>query len=166
MPTKTSRERIDAAIGLWEARHGKRMTYTELARRAGITLISLNRLMSGDIVTPDLRKLDAIAKVLECTADSFFQTYKTTTNVGRLATEVDYKNITLELEKDAHRRFVARYKGWIIWRQHPDKADVVLLKPGASSDNPKPDDIQILRGVDAEEWRRQNPKDEGIAKKR
>jgi len=58
---------IDTPLLEWQAKHGERMTYTELAKRAGITLASLNRLKAGDTIQADLRKINEICKVLECT---------------------------------------------------------------------------------------------------
>ena len=57
---------LDRAIFEWQAKHGERMTYAELARRADITLPTLHRLKSGDLIHPDMRKINAICKVLEC----------------------------------------------------------------------------------------------------
>ncbi len=57
MPTEIN---LEPAFVRWQARHGKRMTYEELARQAGITTASLYRLTSGKVITPDLRKINAI----------------------------------------------------------------------------------------------------------
>jgi DNA-binding Xre family transcriptional regulator len=42
------------------------MTYEELAQHAGITIAALYRIKSGKMLTPDLRKINALCKVLEC----------------------------------------------------------------------------------------------------
>lgn len=63
---------VDRAIFAWQVRHNKKMTYSELARRAGISIHALNRLRSGDTIAPDLRKVNAICKVLECEPGDLF----------------------------------------------------------------------------------------------
>ena len=57
---------LDQAIFDWQARHGQRMTYAELAKQAGISIAALYRIKSGSMVRPDLRKINKICKVLEC----------------------------------------------------------------------------------------------------
>ena len=57
---------LDQAIFDWQARHGERITYAELAKRAGISIAALYRIKSGSMVRPDLRKINKICKVLEC----------------------------------------------------------------------------------------------------
>ena len=65
---------IDPALLRWQAKYGQRMTYAQLAERAGITLASLNRLKSGETLQADLRKINALCKVLECEpADLLFR---------------------------------------------------------------------------------------------
>ena len=58
--------RLDDALFKWQARHGKRMTYAELARRTGISIPTLYRMKSGELSHPDLRKINEICKALEC----------------------------------------------------------------------------------------------------
>jgi len=60
---------LDRVIGIWQAKHGERMTYTRLAEEAGITLASLNRLKNGGLIFVDTRKVSAICDVLECELD-------------------------------------------------------------------------------------------------
>jgi DNA-binding Xre family transcriptional regulator len=57
---------IEPALLRWQARHNERMTYEELAQHAGITIAALYRIKSGKMLTPDLRKINALCKVLEC----------------------------------------------------------------------------------------------------
>ena len=57
---------LDRAIFEWQVRHSQRMTYAELARQTGISLPTLYRMKSGEMNHPDLRKINAICKVLEC----------------------------------------------------------------------------------------------------
>jgi putative transcriptional regulator len=65
---------IEPALLKWQAKNGRRMTYAELAEAAGMSLASLNRLKSGQTLQADLRKLNAICKVLECEpADILFR---------------------------------------------------------------------------------------------
>ncbi|GEM_PF-642863 len=63
---------IESALLQWQARHNQRMTYEELAERAGITIAALYRIKSGKTITPDLRKINAICKVLECEPGDLF----------------------------------------------------------------------------------------------
>lgn len=57
---------LEPAIFKWQVRHNEKMTYTELAKRAGITLATLNRIKNGTNTSLDLKKINAICKVLEC----------------------------------------------------------------------------------------------------
>jgi putative transcriptional regulator len=57
---------LDPAIFRWQARHGEKMTYAELAKRAGISEPTIYRLTSGQPTKLDLAKLNRICKVLEC----------------------------------------------------------------------------------------------------
>jgi putative transcriptional regulator len=57
---------LEQAIFEWQAKHGERMTYAELAKRAHISLATIYRLKSGDATKLDLKKLNRICKVLEC----------------------------------------------------------------------------------------------------
>ncbi len=57
---------IDHALWKWQVKHGRRMTYADLAKRAGISLPTLYRLKSGEVLQPDLRKVNKLCKVLEC----------------------------------------------------------------------------------------------------
>jgi len=63
MPTYIN---IDKALFQWQARHGKRLTNEELAEQAGISIAALYRMKSGDMLQPDLRKINELCKVLEC----------------------------------------------------------------------------------------------------
>ncbi len=57
---------LTPAILRWQARHGEKITYAELAKRAGITEPTIYRLTSGQPTKLDLGKLNRICKVLEC----------------------------------------------------------------------------------------------------
>lgn len=63
MPTYIN---IDPALFRWQAKHGQRMTNEELAERAGISIAALYRMKSGEMLQPDLRKINELCKVLEC----------------------------------------------------------------------------------------------------
>lgn len=63
MPTRID---IEPALLKWQAKHSKRMTYEELAKQAGISIAALYRIKSGEMITPDLRKINQLCKVLEC----------------------------------------------------------------------------------------------------
>jgi DNA-binding Xre family transcriptional regulator len=63
MPIKFN---LDPAIFRWQARHGEKLTYAELAKRAGISEPTIYRLTSGQPTKLDLEKLNRICKVLEC----------------------------------------------------------------------------------------------------
>ena len=57
---------LTSAILRWQARHGEKLTYAELAKRAKITEPTIYRLTSGQPTKLDLGKLNRICKVLEC----------------------------------------------------------------------------------------------------
>jgi putative transcriptional regulator len=57
---------IEPALLKWQARHNERMTYEELAERAEISIAALYRIKSGRMIAPDLRKINALCKILEC----------------------------------------------------------------------------------------------------
>ncbi|MEL6307321.1 MAG: helix-turn-helix domain-containing protein [Chloroflexota bacterium] len=63
MPTYIN---IDKALFNWQARHNQRMTNEDLAEQAGISIAALYRMKSGEMLQPDLRKINALCKVLEC----------------------------------------------------------------------------------------------------
>ncbi len=64
---------LDRAIYRWQSTHNERLTYTTLARRTGIPLATLNRMKSGNLIYPDLRKIDVLCDVLECEPGDLFQ---------------------------------------------------------------------------------------------
>ena len=63
MPIKFN---VDSALFRWQAKHNEKMTYAELAKRAGISEPTIYRLTSGQPTKIDLAKLNRICKVLEC----------------------------------------------------------------------------------------------------
>jgi putative transcriptional regulator len=156
---------LDQAIFKWQLQHGQRMTFEELAKRAGITRQSLNRLKNGDTIAPDLDKINAICKVLECKPGDILirqDTHNVSDNrvleaVESIEMEQMLQKHKLELQQKMERAYVKHYKGWIVKIAYSDKPDIILLRPGASSQNPSSDDIVHLEGHLAEEWHRQNP---------
>lgn len=63
MPTYIN---IEQVLFNWQAKHSRKMTNEELAEKAGISIAALYRMKSGDMLQPDLRKINEICKVLEC----------------------------------------------------------------------------------------------------
>ncbi len=57
---------LDPAIFRWQVRHGEKLTYAELAKRASISEPTIYRLTSGQPTKLDLSKLNRLCKVLEC----------------------------------------------------------------------------------------------------
>lgn len=57
---------LDNMVLKWQSKHNMRLTYKELAKRAGIPLPTLNRIKSNDIRKADLEKINRLCKVLEC----------------------------------------------------------------------------------------------------
>lgn len=63
MPTYIN---IEQVLFAWQAKHSRKMTNEELAEKAGISIAALYRMKSGDMLQPDLRKINELCKVLEC----------------------------------------------------------------------------------------------------
>ena len=57
---------FDPAIFRWQAKYGEKLTYADLAKRAGISEPTIYRLSSAQPTKLDLQKLNRICKVLEC----------------------------------------------------------------------------------------------------
>lgn len=57
---------IDRALLRWQGNHGRRMSYSELASLAGLSLPTLNRYKAGEVNKADLEKINRLCKVLEC----------------------------------------------------------------------------------------------------
>ncbi len=156
---------LDHAIIKWQVRHMQRMSYSELARRAGITIQTLNRLRSGETIAPDLRKINEICKVLECEPGEIIvrdetrdvEKSKSSKEVYSKLDEFASAAIEEKIKQAAIKKYVATYKNWIVKEEYPDKVDILIIRSGASLTNPEPDDVQYLSGDYAEEWRRQNP---------
>ncbi|NLE50588.1 MAG: helix-turn-helix transcriptional regulator [Chloroflexi bacterium] len=57
---------VDKALFNWMAKNEQRMTYTELAKKAQVSISSLHRLRTTPVVRPDLNTLEKLANALEC----------------------------------------------------------------------------------------------------
>ncbi len=57
---------IEPALLRWQAKYNRRLTYDELAEMAEISIAALYRIKSGEMIAPDLRKINQLCKVLEC----------------------------------------------------------------------------------------------------
>lgn len=166
MPTFVSKEKLDEAIREWEYRHKQRMSYAQLAREAGIHIATFNRLKDNKVIHVALDHLHAIGKVLQCEPSQLIQTNWTTNSIitsqtskkmSQIEEQQSYEALTKELEENARREYVSKFKDWIVKEHSNDNLDVLLLRPGASLTNPHPDDVQHLIGEYAQEWKKQNP---------
>ncbi len=86
MPTYVN---LEPALFKWQAKHQERMTYETLAKKAGISIAALYRIKSGNMITPDLRKINALCKVLECEPGDLImrETTKPSNQVTKLEAE-------------------------------------------------------------------------------
>ncbi len=105
---------FDPAIFRWQARHGEKMTYAELAKRAEISEPTIYRLTSGQPTKLDLSKLNRICKVLEC-------------GPGDLLERVDTAHLSLE---DSDFRLQQRAEDIALLQKHMSP-DAELHKPHA-----------------------------------
>ena len=95
---------IEPALLRWQARHNQRMTYDELAKRAGISIAALYRLKSGDVIAPDLRKINEICKVLECEPGDLIFREETAQFDEADQLEVERQQILKEIEQKTRKR--------------------------------------------------------------
>jgi putative transcriptional regulator len=89
MPIKLN---FDPAIFKWQAKHGAKMTYAELAKRARISEPTIYRLSSGQPTKIDLNKLNRICKVLECDPGELLD------RVPTQLSEVGLEGVKLEMQ--------------------------------------------------------------------
>lgn len=101
MPTYIN---IDKALFEWQARHGKRLTNEELAEQAGISIAALYRMKSGDMLQPDLRKINELCKVLECEPGDIIVREATRPIDESTRLEVERLEILRELEENFKRK--------------------------------------------------------------
>lgn len=96
MPIKIE---LESAVLQWQAKHNRRLTYEELAERAGISIAALYRIKSGSMITPDLRKLNALCKALECEPGDLLVRTVTGSPGEEPIFEAKYREIKQEIEK-------------------------------------------------------------------
>lgn len=97
---------IEPAILRWQAKHNTRLTNEELAERAGISIAALYRIKSGDMIAPDLRKINKICKVLECEPGEIIVREPTSQLDEALALEVE----RLEVLKEVEDKYLKQHK--------------------------------------------------------
>jgi DNA-binding Xre family transcriptional regulator len=90
---------IEKALFEWQAKYGQRMTNEELAERAGLSIAALYRMKSGDMLQPDLRKINEICKVLECEPGDIIVREATRPIDEAMRLEVERLEILRELEE-------------------------------------------------------------------
>lgn len=105
MPTYVN---LEPALFRWQANHQERMTYETLAQRAGISIAALYRIKSGNMITPDLRKINALCKVLECEPGDLIvrDVTKPTNEVTKL--EVERAEVLNELQRTNSKKQQAK----------------------------------------------------------
>lgn len=101
MPTYIN---IEPALLRWQAKHGQRLTNEELADRAGISIAALYRLKSGEMIAPDLRKINEICKVLECQPGEIIVREPTGPVDEVTSLEVERIQILKEIEEQIRRK--------------------------------------------------------------
>lgn len=95
---------LEPAVLKWQAKHNRRLTYEELAELAGISIAALYRIKSGDMITPDLRKINALCKVLECEPGDILIRKETGAANELTALEVERHEIMRDLEKKRNKK--------------------------------------------------------------
>lgn len=95
---------IEPAILRWQAKHNTRLTNEELAERAGISIAALYRIKSGEMIAPDLRKINEICKVLECEPGEIIVREPTSKLDEASALEVERLEILKELGEKIGRK--------------------------------------------------------------
>jgi putative transcriptional regulator len=100
MPTYIN---IEQVLLTWQAKHGRRITNEELAEKAGISIAALYRMKSGEMLQPDLRKINELCKVLECEPGDIIVREETSPVNEVTALEVERMEILRELDKKLKR---------------------------------------------------------------
>jgi DNA-binding Xre family transcriptional regulator len=101
MPIKID---FDRAILKWQAKHGRRITHEELATEAGMSIASYYRLKKGDSITPDLNKINALCKVLECELEDIMYREKTRETDEVMKLEVERAEVLNKIDKEVKRK--------------------------------------------------------------
>lgn len=94
---------LEPALLKWQAKHKKRMTYEELAQLAGISIASLYRIKSGNMITPDLRKINKLCKVLECEPGELFVRRQTESSDELTRLEVERREVLKEIKSKTEK---------------------------------------------------------------
>ena len=94
---------IDKALFEWQAKYGQRLTNEDLAERAGISIAALYRMKSGDMLQPDLRKINELCKVLECEPGDIIVRETTRPIDEKMRLEVERIELLREIEQ-SHKR--------------------------------------------------------------
>jgi len=105
MPTYVN---LEPALLRWQAHHQQRMTYETLAQRAGISIAALYRIKSGNMITPDLRKINALCKVLECEPGDIIVRESTGPSNEVTKLEVERAEILNDLQRKTKKRSQAQ----------------------------------------------------------
>lgn len=101
MPTYIN---IEKALLEWQGRNGRRMTNEELAERAGLSIAALYRMKSGDMLQPDLRKINELCKVLDCEPGDIIVREPTRPIDESMRLEVERLEILRELDESFQRK--------------------------------------------------------------
>ncbi len=96
---------FDRAIFRWQAKHGQKMTYAELAKRSKISEATIYRFTSSQPTKIDLRKLNRICKVLECEPADLLERVDTKLGAGLEAAQWQYE------ARDEQLRTLKQYAG-------------------------------------------------------
>lgn len=100
MPTYIN---IEQVLLTWQAKHGRRMTNEELAEKAGLSIAALYRMKSGEMLQPDLRKINELCKVLECEPGDIIVRDPTRPISEISSLEVERMEILREIEQQFER---------------------------------------------------------------
>lgn len=95
---------IEPALLRWQAKYKRRMTYDELAAMAGISIAALYRMKSGDMIAPDLRKINQLCKVLECTPGEIIVRNDTAELDAGTGLEMERQQVIQNLSQEIDRK--------------------------------------------------------------
>ncbi|NJR12408.1 helix-turn-helix transcriptional regulator [bacterium] len=101
MPTYIN---IEPALLRWQAKYNRRLTYDELAEMAGISIAALYRMKSGDMIAPDLRKINQLCKILECDPGEIIVREQTAQTNPVTQLEVERREILNEITRKTTRK--------------------------------------------------------------
>jgi putative transcriptional regulator len=90
---------LEPALLRWQGKHGKRLTYEELAKEAGISIAALYRIKSGKQIAPDLRKINQICKVLECEPGDLIRREQTREATEMTRIEMERQHVLEEINR-------------------------------------------------------------------